>query len=119
LATGTYGDTADVATRTRARARLAEAQASLVEAKNARLRGSLLEAEAVQREWSSVCRDAIFSGGLIISPPEEFRPLRAPWVPISVGTLFFSGGFLKNPPEKFRPLSSGRYFFGRVDQQPA
>jgi phage terminase Nu1 subunit (DNA packaging protein) len=54
LAMGKYGDTADVGAGTRARARLAEAQASLAEAKNARLRGSLLEADAVQREWSAV-----------------------------------------------------------------
>ena len=37
-------------------ARLAHAQADLAEIKAARQRGSLLEAEAVEREWSDVLR---------------------------------------------------------------
>jgi phage terminase Nu1 subunit (DNA packaging protein) len=38
------------------RARLAAAQADLAELKAARLRGSLLDAEAVQNEWSAILR---------------------------------------------------------------
>jgi len=41
---------------TNERARLAHAQADLAEQKLARQRGSLLEAEAVEREWSDVLR---------------------------------------------------------------
>ena len=36
------------------RARLARLQADSVELKNARARGSLLDAEAVEREWSAI-----------------------------------------------------------------
>jgi phage terminase Nu1 subunit (DNA packaging protein) len=54
LAAGKFGATADVASGTAARARLATAQASLAETKARVLGGSLLEAEAVQREWSSI-----------------------------------------------------------------
>ena len=38
------------------RARLARAQAELAEAKLARQRGALLEADAVEREWADVLR---------------------------------------------------------------
>jgi phage terminase Nu1 subunit (DNA packaging protein) len=38
------------------RARLAAAQADLNELKAARLRGELIEADAVQQEWSSILR---------------------------------------------------------------
>jgi phage terminase Nu1 subunit (DNA packaging protein) len=48
LAEGRGGEAA-IATGTLARARL-----GLVEAKNARLRGSLLDCEAVEREWSGI-----------------------------------------------------------------
>jgi phage terminase Nu1 subunit (DNA packaging protein) len=54
LAGARFGDAADVASGTAARARLATAQASLAETKARVLGGSLLEAEAVQREWSAI-----------------------------------------------------------------
>lgn len=41
---------------TNERARLARAQAELAETKLARQRGALLDAEAVEREWSDVLR---------------------------------------------------------------
>ena len=41
---------------TKERARLAKAQADAMEMKNARQRGSLLEGEAVEREWADVLR---------------------------------------------------------------
>ncbi len=40
----------------RQRARLAKAQADIAELKAARQRGSLLDAEAVQSEWSAILR---------------------------------------------------------------
>lgn len=40
----------------RQRARLARAQADLAEMKSARQRGSLLDAEAVENEWSGILR---------------------------------------------------------------
>jgi phage terminase Nu1 subunit (DNA packaging protein) len=45
-----------LAAASQSRARLAESQASLVELKAAKLRGELVEADAVEREWSGVLR---------------------------------------------------------------
>jgi phage terminase Nu1 subunit (DNA packaging protein) len=53
LATGRGGEAA-IATGTAARARLAAAQASLVETKSARLRGALLDVGDVERQWSAI-----------------------------------------------------------------
>lgn len=56
LATGRGGESA-IASATAQRARLAKAQADLAETKAAQLRGSLLDAGEVEREWSSVLRE--------------------------------------------------------------
>jgi terminase small subunit / prophage DNA-packing protein len=56
IATGKAGGEAVAASAAAARARLAEAQADKVEIGNARQRGGLVDAEAVQREWSDVLR---------------------------------------------------------------
>ena len=47
---------ASLALVTKERARLAKAQADAMEIKNARQRGALIDAEAVEREWSDVLR---------------------------------------------------------------
>lgn len=47
------------------RARLAKAQADLAEIKNAQLRGTLLDAIALEAEWSSVLR-AVRAGMLAV-----------------------------------------------------
>ena len=48
------------------RARLARLQADSVELKNARARGSLLDAEAVEREWGDILRGV--RAGLLALP---------------------------------------------------
>ena len=48
------------------RARLARLQADAVEIKNARQRGSLIESEAVEREWSAVL--AALRAGMLAVP---------------------------------------------------
>ena len=55
LATGRGGEAA-IATATAARARLASEQADAVALKNARLPGALLDAGAVEAEWSGILR---------------------------------------------------------------
>jgi phage terminase Nu1 subunit (DNA packaging protein) len=55
VATGRGGEAA-ISTATAARARLASEQADAVALKNARLRGALLDAGAVEAEWSGVLR---------------------------------------------------------------
>jgi phage terminase Nu1 subunit (DNA packaging protein) len=55
LATGRGGESA-IASGTAERARLARAQAELVETKGKKLRGELVEASAVEAEWSGVLR---------------------------------------------------------------
>jgi phage terminase Nu1 subunit (DNA packaging protein) len=55
LATGRGGDAA-IATATIERARLAKAQADAVELKNAAVRGTMLDAGEVEREWSDILR---------------------------------------------------------------
>ena len=55
LATGRSGEAA-ISTATAERARLAKAQADHVELKNKRARGELVEASAVEAEWSSILR---------------------------------------------------------------
>lgn len=55
LATG-RGDEADIVTATAQRARLASEQADGFALKNARLRGALLDAGAVEAEWSGILR---------------------------------------------------------------
>ena len=57
---------APLAQATTERARLAHAQADLAEIKAARQRGLLLEAEAVEREWSAVLRGV--RAGLLALP---------------------------------------------------
>jgi phage terminase Nu1 subunit (DNA packaging protein) len=56
IATGKAGGEAVAAGAAAARKRLAEAQADKVEIANAHARGALVDAEAVQREWSEVLR---------------------------------------------------------------
>jgi len=46
-----------LAQATKERARLARAQADLAELKAAHQRGSLLDAKAVEREWSDILRE--------------------------------------------------------------
>ena len=55
LATGRGGEPA-IASATAERARLAKAQAELVETKAAKLRGELVPASEVEAEWSGVMR---------------------------------------------------------------
>jgi terminase small subunit / prophage DNA-packing protein len=55
LATGRGGEAA-IASATAERARLAKAQADAQELKNATLRGAMLDAGAVESEWSSILR---------------------------------------------------------------
>jgi terminase small subunit / prophage DNA-packing protein len=55
LATGRGGEAA-TASATAERARLAKAQADAQELKNATLRGAMLDAGAVESEWSSILR---------------------------------------------------------------
>ena len=50
------------------RARLARLQADAVEIKNARQRGALLDAEAVEREWTAVLA-AVRAGMLAVPSP--------------------------------------------------
>jgi phage terminase Nu1 subunit (DNA packaging protein) len=56
IATGKAGGEAVAASAAAARARLAAAQADKVELQNAHRRGALVEAAAVQAEWSDVLR---------------------------------------------------------------
>ena len=55
LATGRGGESA-IASATAERARLARIQADLAETKSRKLRGELVEASAVEAEWSGVLR---------------------------------------------------------------
>jgi phage terminase Nu1 subunit (DNA packaging protein) len=48
------------------RARLAKEQADAIALKNARLRGSLLDSEAVEREWSDILR--LVRSGVLAAP---------------------------------------------------
>jgi phage terminase Nu1 subunit (DNA packaging protein) len=65
LATGRGGETA-IASATADRARLAKAQANLVETKTRKLSGELVDAAEVESEWSGVLR-TVRAGCLAIS----------------------------------------------------
>jgi phage terminase Nu1 subunit (DNA packaging protein) len=65
LATGRGGEAA-ITSATAERARLVKMQADQVELKNAALRGSMLDAGAVEREWSDVLRGV--RAGLLAVP---------------------------------------------------
>jgi phage terminase Nu1 subunit (DNA packaging protein) len=60
------GGVAVAASAAAERGRLAKEQADALALKNARLRGSLLDAEAVEREWTDVLRN-VRSGMLAVS----------------------------------------------------
>jgi phage terminase Nu1 subunit (DNA packaging protein) len=72
LATGRGGE-AGIATGTVERARLAKAQADLAELRAAHLRGSLLDADEVEREWSDVLR--MVRAGLLAVPSRAAQRL--------------------------------------------
>ncbi len=65
LATGRGGEAA-IASATAERARLAHEQANHIALKNATLRGSLLDAGAVEREWSDLLR--MVRAGVLAAP---------------------------------------------------
>lgn len=68
LATGRGGEAA-ITSATAERARLAKAQADLQELKNAALRGAVLDAGAVEREWAAILRTV--RAGMLAVPPSR------------------------------------------------
>ena len=68
LATGRGGEAA-ITSATAERARLAKAQADSQELKNAALRGAVLDAGAVEREWAAILRTV--RAGMLAVPPSR------------------------------------------------
>lgn len=72
LATG-RGAEAAIASATAERARLAKAQADAQEVKNTALRGAMLDAGAVEREWSDILRSV--RAAMLAVPPRAAQRL--------------------------------------------